>query len=362
MRDVRALPKANLHLHLTGAMRPATLAELAARAGRTVPPPLVPDAVHDWSAFQARYDAARDMIRDAEDVARVVTEAAADDAADGCGWLEIQVDPTAYVGRLGGGEAVVEAVLAGAARSPIPVGVIVAASWAGSPDGAHRLARLAARYAGRGVVGFGLSNDERRGRVADFAPACRAAAEAGLTVAPHAGFYEPAAHVRDCVRLLGARRIGHGLTAAADPVTLDLLAECGATVELCPTSYPPLGVVPGLAAVPLRGLLAAGVPVALGTDDPLLFGTGLAGQYAIARDLLGRVDEERAHDERAHDERADAELAALARHSVTASAAPPAVRARLLAGIDAWLAARPPPPRADHDVTDAPRPARRLTS
>jgi adenosine deaminase len=327
MRDLRTLPKANLHLHLTGAMRPATLAGLAARHGSTVPAPLPPGVVHGWTAFQARYDAARDAIRDAGDVERVVVEAATDDAADGCGWLEIQVDPTAYTPRLGGLAPVVEAVLAGAHRAPIPVGVIVAASWGAPPEHARRLAALAAAYAGHGVVGFGLSNDERLGRVADFAAACRLAAGAGLLVAPHAGFYLPAAHVRDCVDLLGARRIGHGLAAATDPDLLAALATAGIALEVCPTSYPPFGVVAGVAEVPVRRLLATGVPVALGTDDPLLFGTGLAGQYTLARELLGCPDRE---------------LATLARHSIVASAAPPDLKTRLTAGVADWLA-RPDP-------------------
>jgi adenosine deaminase len=327
MRDLRALPKANLHLHLTGSMRPATLADLAARRGLAVPPPLPPGGTGPggatgWVAFQRRYDAARAVLRDADDVARVVAEAAADDAADGCGWVELQVDPTSYADRLGGLHGAVEAVLAGAARAPIPVGVIVATSWAASPEHAVRLAALAAQYAGRGVVGFGVSNDERLGRVADLVPACRLAADAGLLVTPHAGFYEPAAHVRDCVTALGAHRIGHGVTALGCPRTVDLLARRRVAVELCPTSYPPFGVA-DLAALPVRALLAAGIAVALGTDDPLLFGTGLAGQYGIARDVLGC---------------SDADLAALARHSVAAAAAPPEVRARLSAGVDAWLA------------------------
>jgi adenosine deaminase len=324
MRDLRALPKANLHLHLTGAMRPATLAELAARRGLPVPPPMAAGVTSGWAAFQGRYDAARATIGDAGDVARVVAEAAEDDAADGCGWLEIQVDPTGYAGRLGGLAGAVEAVLDAATRAPIPVGVIVAVSWAAAPEHAVALARLAARYAGSGVVGFGISNDERRGRVADFAPACRLASGAGLIVAPHAGFYAPAAHVRECVTLLGAGRIGHGTSASGCPRTLDLLAARGVALEICPTSYPPFGVVADLAAVPLRALLAARVPVALGTDDPLLFGVGLAGQYAIARDAVGLCD---------------AELAALARDSIAASAAPAAVKARLTAGVEAWLGA-----------------------
>jgi adenosine deaminase len=301
--DLRALPKANLHLHLTGSMRPATLAFLAARAGLAVPDPLPPGAVHGWAAFQSRYDAARASVRTADDVARIVVEAAEDDAASGARLVEIQVDPTSYAAAIGGLESVVEAVLAGAAAAPIPVGVVVATSWAASASHASRLATLAAAYAGRGVVGFGISNDERLGRVADFAPACTVARDAGLAVVPHGGFYTPAKHVADCVRLLGATRIGHGLSAAVDPATVELLASRRVALEVCPTSYPPFGVST-LTAVPVRALLAAGVPVALGTDDPLLFGASLADQYALCRDVLGCTD---------------AELAALAADSLAAA-------------------------------------------
>jgi adenosine deaminase len=319
MRDIRRLPKANLHLHLTGALRPATLAELAARAGLPLPPPLAGDVAHGWEAFQERYDAARAAVRTHEDVGRVVAEAIADDEADGGAWVEIQTDPTSYAHRLGGEEAVVETVLAAAAGR---AGIVLAASWAAPPQTALRVARLAARYADRGVVGFGLSNDERRGRVADFVAAFRVVAEAGLLAVPHAGFYEAAWHVRDCVELLGAARIGHGLTAAADPGMVRMLAERGVTLEVCPTSYPPLGVGE-LADLPLRALLAAGVPVALGTDNPLLFGAGLAEQYEIAR-RLGLSDHE---------------LAALAQHSITSSAAPVTLKEEMLSGVRAWLGA-----------------------
>jgi adenosine deaminase len=321
MRDLLLLPKANLHLHLTGSLRPETLAELADRHGLPAPAPLAPGAVHGWAAFQDRYDAARAVLRTAEDLARVVAEAADETAADGGGWLEIQVDPTSYADRLGGLEPVVEAALLGAAGRH--TGVILAASWAGSPETAERVARLAARYAGAGVVGFGLSNDERRGRVADFAPAARIATEAGLLAVPHGGFYTGAWHVRDCMTLLGAHRVGHGVTAATDPSVLDLAAARGVTLEVCPSSYPPFGVTADLAATPLRTLLDAGVRVALGTDDPLLFRAGLTDQYATARTQLGCTD---------------ADLATLARHSITASTAPRAIRESMLAGVDEWLA------------------------
>ena len=210
-------------------------------------------------------------------------------------------------------------MLAGASGQP--VGVVLAASWGRPPEVAQRVAELAVRYAGSGIVGFGLSNDERLGRVADFVPAFRVAAAAGLASVPHAGFYEAAWHVRDCVTLLGATRIGHGLTAFAEPATLALLAGRGVTLEVCPTSYPPLGVIAGFGALPIPALLAAGVPVALGSDDPLLFGADLVEQYEIAR-RIGCTDEQ---------------LAAMARHSIEGSAAPAAVRARLLAGVTSWL-------------------------
>jgi adenosine deaminase len=315
------LPKANLHLHLTGSMRPETLADLAGRYGIPVPPAFTGPGVHGWSAFQERYDAARAALRSAGDIRRVVTEAVEDNLADGCGWLEIQVDPTSYTPGLGNLEAVVETVLE--AASGTPAGVIISSSWARSGEHASRLAVLAARYAGQGVVGFGLSNDERMGVVAEFAPAFRTAADAGLLGAPHAGFYEAAWHVRECVETLGAQRIGHGLTAATDEPTMALLARRSVALEICPTSYPPFGVS-DLATLPVAALLAAGVPVAFGSDDPLLFGGQVTDQYDIARHDLGL---------------SDAELAGIARHSITASAAPADLARRLHKGIDEWLGA-----------------------
>ena len=337
------LPKAHLHLHLTGSMRHATLVELARQHRMHLPEALVadwPPQLHGtdergWFRFQRLYDIARSVIRAEADVYRLLREAAEDDRAEGSGWLELQVDPSGYAARFGGltpaVELVLDAAAAATAATGVGIGIILAANRTKHPLEARTLARLAARYAGRGVTGFGLSNDERRGAAADFAPAFRIAARAGLLAVPHGGELAGAASVWSCLEDLHADRIGHGIAAAQDQNLTKRIAAAGITLEICPTSNVALGVVATPADVPLPGLLSAGVSVALGADDPLLFGPRLTAQYELARRAHGL---------------ADGELAELARMSVRGSVAPADVAARLLAGIDSWQRAGPPPSAA----------------
>jgi adenosine deaminase len=315
-RDPATLPKAHLHLHLTGSMRPSTLAELATRYGVTVDDS---DQTGDWRDFQRRYDAARSTIRTVEDLHRVILEAAQDDVRDGSVWLELQASPTGIAHQLNTGlEETIELLLAGCHRARratgLGIGLIVAASWTRPPAEAERIAAAAARYTDDGVVGFGISNDERGTDPADYRDAFTTARRAGLAVTPHSGFYTAGDHIRACVEH-GADRIGHGVTAAGDPRLMAELARRQITLEVCPTSYPPFGVVADLPT-----LRDHAVPVALGADDPLLFGSSLADQYRIARDTLGLTD---------------ADLAELARASIRACAAPD--QATRLSQVDAWL-------------------------
>ena len=137
---------------------------------------------------------------------------------------------------------------------------MIAANRTRHPLDARTLARLAAQYAGRGVVGFGLSNDERRGEALSFAKAFEIAERAGLLAAPHAGELCGPESVWSCLDGLRARRIGHGVRSIEDPQLVAHLADEGITCEVCPTSNVALGVYPDLAAVPLRKLYDAGVP------------------------------------------------------------------------------------------------------
>ncbi|MEU3446897.1 adenosine deaminase [Streptomyces thermolilacinus] len=335
VRDLKLLPKAHLHLHFTGSMRPSTLLELADKYGVHLPEALTGGEPPDlratdergWFRFQRLYDIARSCLREPEDIRRLVLEAAEEDVRDGAGWLEIQVDPTSYAPRLGGLipalEIILDAVRAASRDTGLGIRVVVAANRMKHPLDARTLARLAVRYADRGVVGFGLSNDERRGMARDFDRAFAIAREGGLLAAPHGGELTGPASVRDCLDDLRASRIGHGVRAVEDPRLLRRLADKGVTCEVCPASNVALGVYEKPEHVPLRALFDAGVPMALGADDPLLFGARLADQYEIARRHHGFTD---------------AELAELARQSVRGSVAPEDVRAKLLAGIDTWLA------------------------
>ena len=358
-RDLRALSKAHLHLHFTGSMRHGTLVELAERDGVPLPDALVEDwppqlsAADEkgWFRFQRLYDVARSVLRTPADVRRLVLEAALDDAADGSRWLELQVDPSGYAARFDGitafTELVLDAVREASATAGIGMAVIIAANRTRHPLDARTLARLAAQYADRGVVGFGLSNDERRGRTSDFAPAFSIARRADLRLVPHGGELLGPSSVRMAVEELGADRLGHGVRVVEDPLLLDLVVERGVALEVCPTSNVSLGVHSDLTSVPLPVLVGAGATVALGADDPLLFGSRLAAQYAAMR--------------AAHD-LSDAQLADLAAMSVDASCAPDAVKAAIRSDITAWLASSPEndasqgsgpmPPNGGHGAAD----------
>lgn len=334
-KSLAELPKAHLHLHFAGSMRHSTLIELAERDGIVLPDALVEDwppelSASDekgWFRFQRLYDVARSVLRTEQDVRRLVREAAEDDVADGSRWLEIQVDPSGYAARFDGitefTELVLDAVRDASARTGLGMAVVIAANRTRHPLDARTLARLAAQYAGRGVIGFGLSNDERRGRTSDFAPAFEIAERAGLLLAPHGGELAGPSSIRACVDDLHADRLGHGVRVVEDPDLLRRVVDQGISLEVCPVSNVALGVYSDLSSVPLPALLDAGATVALGADDPLLFGSRLADQYATMRVAHALTD---------------VQLADLAAMSIRASSAPEELKLTLLPEVAGWLA------------------------
>ncbi|MEP7035913.1 MAG: adenosine deaminase [Actinomycetota bacterium] len=338
-RPLGLLPKAHLHLHFTGSMRLSTLTQLAQKHSvplpdaltKSWPPTLSATDERGWFRFQRLYDMARACVRDEADLRRIVREAAVDDQSEGSRWLEIQVDPTSYAPFVGGITPALEIILdeTRSASEDVGIGVVVvvAANRTRHPLDARTLARLAARYAGDGaagsVVGFGLSNDERRGVTSEFAPAFDIARRAGLACVPHGGELLGAQAVRETMAALAPDRLGHGIRSAEDPQVLDDVVRRGITLEVCPGSNVALGVYASAPDVPLRQLVDAGAQIALGADDPLLFGSRLNAQYETARTVHGL---------------SDVELADLARGSVRGSRAPESTRKQILDDIGTWLA------------------------
>jgi len=171
-RDLGALPKAHLHLHLEGAMRPSTLAELSDRYGIAMP---VVSGFGSFTAFADMYVGACEVLRTADDLVRLINEVVDDAAQAGAVWIEPAFYQPRYRDRLGTDEQILElfldAIAAAGRRTGVGVGLMVAADRTVDPAEATAQARLAARYAEAGVVSFGLANDEAVGPPEPFAEA-----------------------------------------------------------------------------------------------------------------------------------------------------------------------------------------------
>jgi len=157
------------------------------------------------------------------------------------------------------------------------------------PDHVMEIAKLTAHYVDDGVVSFGIGGDEVRGPAAEFREAYRYAKDAGLRLTAHAGETAGPESVRDALDI-GAERIGHGIRAVEDPDLLRRLREEKIPLEVCITSNVRTGAVASLDAHPVRRLVDAGVIVTLNTDDPGMFGSDLANEFRIAKEVFGLSD------------------------------------------------------------------------
>jgi adenosine deaminase len=328
-RDLAALPKAHLHLHLEGGMRMATLRDLAAHYGVPLPPV---GSYTTFTEFVDLYAAACNVMQTHDDLRRLMREAVEDAAAAGAVWFEPAIRPALHRGKFGGDADVLETYLdeandAGAALG-VGVGVLITVDRTAPLAIAFEDAELAAAYAGAGVVSFGLANDEVGHPPEPFAEPFALARAAGLLSCPHAGELEGPASIVGALDTLGADRIQHGIRCVEDPDLVRRLAEAGTCLDVCPTSNVCLKVVPSIEEHPLPTLLAAGIRCSLNADDPLFFEATLLDEYELCRARLGLSDEA---------------LAGIARSSIDASGAPEALKVSARAGIDAWLAAAPVP-------------------
>ncbi|WP_035127591.1 adenosine deaminase [Conexibacter woesei] len=294
-KTVASIPKAELHVHLEGTATPDLIQRLADRNGIALAPDLFrPDGTFAWTDFLdflASYDKAASAIRTSDDYRDVTYEYLAACAAEGAVYVELiaSLDHGKHVGLAD--DEHLDGIARGiddAQRDHNITGRIISSivrnfGVADCEDVARRTVALDHPY----VVGFNMAGDEAGFPASDYARAFAIVHEAGLGCSVHAGEHAGPESIRAALELPGVVRISHGVRAVEDPSLVQDLAERGIVLEVCPTSNVVLGVYPTYEEHPLRALMAAGVPVTLGSDDPPYFGTTIGREYELAHERLG---------------------------------------------------------------------------
>lgn len=299
--ELRALPKAELHQHLDGSLRPATAVELAAAIGM----PLTyaearrrmvgPRRCRDQAELLSYFDLPLALLQTAESLQRTAAELVEDMALDGVRYAEVRWAPRLHLERGLSVEDVIAAVASGVsarprgARAPV-VGLIVTAMRSHPPPANVELARVAATF-GWPVVGFDLAGPEAEWPAPPHAAAFDVAREAGLALTAHAGEVPGPGRVGEVLDF-GVTRVAHGVTAADDEALLAVLRDRDVTLDVCPTSNVQAGIFPSLATHPIARLHRAGVSVTLSTDDRTVSATTLSQELARAIEVIGLTDEE----------------------------------------------------------------------
>lgn len=280
---------ADLHRHLEGSIRPATALEFAARLGVGTRREELVAAAHEDGLlpYLAKIENASALPRTLDDWRRVTAEAIADAHDDGLAAVELRFSPQFIAGMAGvDADDVIDAVSDAAASTtlPIEVGLIGTIVRDEGPDSGLVQARRLLRHRDA-LAGVDLAGDEAGYPVKLFAPAFRLVREAGLPITIHAGEAAGPRSVWDALSL-GPRRIGHGVRGAEDPRLLDHLAAEGVTLEVAVTSNVQTGAARSRARHQLSALVAAGVRVALCTDNPTVSDTRLSREYEVAGELV----------------------------------------------------------------------------
>ncbi|MBX3173353.1 MAG: adenosine deaminase [Gemmatimonadaceae bacterium] len=296
---LRRLPKAELHCHLDGSLRPATMLELA-REQRVEMPADDPEALRDYMRvddarnledYLARFGHTLSVMQTAESLERVAYELAEDCAREGVRYLETRYAPVLNIERGLSLAETVEAPLRGLARAEREYGivarVIVCAIRSMSPETSLGLARLAVDYKDRGVVGFDLAGGEAGNPAALHRAAFAHAVDNGLPCTCHAGEGAGAESVAEAMHQCQAHRIGHGTRLIEDPTLLAEAKAQGVAIECCLTSNLQTHAVRALDEHPLRRYFEAGLQVSINTDNRLMSGTDLVTEYGLAARHLG---------------------------------------------------------------------------
>lgn len=287
LHQIAALPKAELHLHFEGGAPPAFIRGLAKEKNVDLSGIFNADgsyAYRDFVHFLSVYEAATSVLQTPEDFARLCKAVLEESAANGVVYSETFLSPD----FCGGGDVsawkeYLHAIREAADEAERDMGItlrgIVTCIRHFGPEKARATALCAAETADDWLCGFGMAGDENKGEQKDFAYGFDMAREAGLGLTSHACEWRGPSELRNAVNDLRVSRIGHGVRAINDLATVDMIAEQGITLEVCPGSNVFLGVYPTLAEHPIQALRDRGVAVTVSTDDPPFFHTTMRREY-----------------------------------------------------------------------------------
>jgi adenosine deaminase len=293
---VAEMPKVELHVHLEGSIRPATLLELA-RRNRVALPANDLEGMRrfyhfvDFDHFIQVYIAISRCLCTVEDFELIAYEFGADMARQKIRYAEVTFTPFTHAENTGlPFDDILAGLNAGRARARAQFGVDMA--WVldivrDCPETRMQVARWAVSAMDHGVVALGLGGTERGHPPEWFADAFDLAREAGLHRVPHAGEVAGPESVWGALQTLHAERLGHGVRSIEDPELVRYLVDRQVPLEVCPTSNLCLGVYPSYEAHPIRRLYEAGVLVTVNSDDPPMFDTDLVAEYRALVDPLG---------------------------------------------------------------------------
>ncbi len=285
-------PKIELHVHLEGSVRPATLLEIARRNGESLPADSVEGlrelfTFTGFEHFIQVWIVTTFVLQRARDFRQITVDYAAEAAAQGCVYIEGIFSPAEPVVRGVSWEEIFEGYCDGIQeareRHGVEMRLTPDITRVFDPELGEETAQHAVAYRERGVVGIGLGGPEDPPE--PFASAFAVAHEGGLGSVPHAGEAAGPASIWGALTALRADRIRHGIRAVEDPALLEELVRRGTVLDVTPISNVRLGIVPSLEEHPLPRLRAAGVACSISTDDPGLMGTDLAQNYAAAARL-----------------------------------------------------------------------------
>jgi aminodeoxyfutalosine deaminase len=295
---VDALPKAELHLHLEGSIRPETAVELAERHDTkiTVEEVAARYKYTNFAGFIESFKWVTSFLRDPEDYAHITRKLLEELVRQNVVYAEITISAGVMLRRMQNVEAnftaIREASESVVFRRVRTAWIFDAARQFG-PEAAMEVARWAAKLHRAGIVAFGMGGDELAFPTVNFRPAFDLARSEGLRVVCHAGEVGGPESVREAVDILGAERIGHGIAVMHDQALAESLATRRVVLENCPTSNLATGALAkqtgnpnaSFADHPLKKLIELGSLVTLSTDDPGMFGTDLLMEYSGAASL-----------------------------------------------------------------------------